>query len=41
MDSNSTVAANPSATAGQEAALEHTITTTLGTLLIGTFFALM
>ena len=41
MDSNSTIAANPSSTTGQEAALEHTITTTLGAFLIGTFFALM
>ncbi|PIL32312.1 hypothetical protein GSI_05558 [Ganoderma sinense ZZ0214-1] len=35
MDSNSTAAA------GQEAALAHEVTTTLGALLIGTFFALM
>ncbi len=41
MDSNSTVAVDPSATAGQEAALAHAVTTTLGALLIGTFFALM
>ena len=37
MDSNSTA----SAAAGQEAALAHEVTTTLGALLIGTFFALM
>ncbi|KAM5544726.1 hypothetical protein V8D89_001624 [Ganoderma adspersum] len=41
MDSNSTAAAGPSATAGQEVALAHEVTTTLGALLIGTFFALM